>query len=453
MTIIEVRVPDIGDFGDVPVIELLAGPGDRVAADDPLVTLESDKATMDVPAPQAGEVESVAVAVGDNVSQGDLLLSLKIEAAAEPAAKRAAASPDEPSPGTDPGDPGAGPPSDTGVHEAGDGPDVGLEASTDPRAPTTRLSPTATIETSPPGAPRLPHATPALRRFARELGADLSRVSGTGRKGRITEEDVKQFVKTELTKPPTSAPGAFSVDPIPTIDFGRFGEIETRTLSRIKRISGPHLQRAWLNVPHVTHHDQADITELEAFRQAMKGEATQAGVRVTVLTFVMKALVHALREFPTFNASLAPDGQSLILKKYFHVGIAVDTPNGLVVPVVRDVETKGILALAAELGEVSLRAREGKLRPDDLQGGCMSISSLGGIGGLGFTPIVNVPEVAILGLTRARMTPVWDGQAFAPRLMLPVDLSYDHRVIDGAEGARFTARLGELLTDVRRLLL
>ena len=224
-------------------------------------------------------------------------------------------------------------------------------------------------------------------------------------------------------------------------------------MSRIKRISGPHLQRAWLNVPHVTHHDQADITELEAFRQAMKGEATQAGVRVTVLTFVMKALVHALREFPTFNASLAPDGQSLILKKYFHVGIAVDTPNGLVVPVVRDVETKGILALAAELGEVSLRAREGKLRPDDLQGGCMSISSLGGIGGLGFTPIVNVPEVAILGLTRARMTPVWDGQAFAPRLMLPVDLSYDHRVIDGAEGARFTARLGELLADVRRLLL
>jgi pyruvate dehydrogenase E2 component (dihydrolipoamide acetyltransferase) len=310
------------------------------------------------------------------------------------------------------------------------------------------------VAEQPAGPPSASHATPAVRRFARDLGVDLAKVGGTGRKGRIVREDVTRYVKSELTRTaPAAEGGGSAIPPIPTVDFGKFGPIETRPLSRIKRISGPHLQRAWLNLPHVTHHDEADITELEAFRQSLKDEAAKRGVRVTMLIFMMKALAACLREFPAFNASLGQDGQSVILKHYFHIGIAVDTPGGLVVPVVRDVDQKGVMELASELGEISLRAREGKLTPTEMQGGCMTISSLGGIGGTGFTPIINAPEVAILGAARSRIKPVWNGQAFEPRLMQPLDVSYDHRVLDGAETARFTAALARSLGDLRRLLL
>ncbi|MCP5150505.1 MAG: dihydrolipoyllysine-residue acetyltransferase [Ectothiorhodospiraceae bacterium] len=445
---IEVTVPDIGDFSDVPVIEILVAVGDTVAAEQPLVTLESDKATMDVPSPVAGVVGAIRVAVGDTVSEGSPIATIATESAApapapaEPARTPAKAAAPEPPP-------------TAARSSARDAEATPPSGSMEPRGPG-RPSPTAGLGELPgPKAPSA-HASPAIRRFARELGVELTEVTGTGRKGRILTEDVQRHVKARLTGASTpAAPAATGtgIPPIPAVDFGKFGDIETQPLGRIKRISGPHLQRAWLNVPHVTHHDEADVTEMEAFRRALKDEAEKRGVRLTPLAFVMKALVACLREFPTFNASLTADGEALVLKKYFHLGVAVDTPQGLVVPVIRDVDTKGIYDLARELGEVSLRAREGKLKPAELQGGCMSISSLGGIGGVGFTPIVNAPEVAILGLTRARMAPVWDGKAFVPRLMQPLDLSYDHRVIDGAEAARFVAHLARLLGDVRRLLL
>ncbi|MGR3914092.1 MAG: 2-oxo acid dehydrogenase subunit E2, partial [Gammaproteobacteria bacterium] len=297
-----------------------------------------------------------------------------------------------------------------------------------------------------------PHASPAVRRFARELGADLARMRGRGPKGRILKSDVRAWVKQQLSAAPAPA-AASGIPPIPAIDFSQFGTIETVPLSRIKKLSGPHLQRAWLNAPHVTHHDDADITELEAFRQSLKAEAEKEGVRVTLLGFAIKALAQALKKFPAFNASLHPDGENLIVKKYYNIGIAVDTPSGLVVPVIRNVERKTIFELAREMADLSARARNNKLKIADLQGGCISISSLGGIGGAAFTPIVNAPEAAILGITRARMAPVWDGAAFQPRLLLPLDLSYDHRVIDGAEAARFVAYLLEVFGDVRRLSL
>jgi pyruvate dehydrogenase E2 component (dihydrolipoamide acetyltransferase) len=292
-----------------------------------------------------------------------------------------------------------------------------------------------------------------VRHFARALGVDLSRVRGTGRKGRVLRDDVTRFVKGELVAGGAGGEAGASIPPVPVVDFAKFGEVEIQALTRIQKISGQHLRRAWLNVPHVTHHDEADVTEMEAFRQSLKEQAARQGVRVTALSFIMKAVCAALAEFPTFNASLAADGESLVLKKYFHIGVAVDTPGGLVVPVIRDVDGKGIMALGAELAELSARAREGKLKPGEMQGGCMSISSLGGIGGTAFTPIVNVPEVAILGVTRARMAPVWNGESFEPRLKLPLDLSYDHRVIDGAQAARFMSFLVGVLGDVRRLLL
>jgi pyruvate dehydrogenase E2 component (dihydrolipoamide acetyltransferase) len=443
----DIRVPDIGDFENVPVIEVAVSPGDSVVAEDPLVTLESDKATMDVPSPTAGVVKEMKVNVGDTVSMGSVILTLEVNdaaAAPEPAA--------EAKPASEPAPPASAP--------------APIPAPTPTPAPAPvpvkvkrpagcRPSPTASM---PPAevAPHAPsHATPSVRHFARELGVDLSRVGGTGRKGRILKEDVTRFVKGALAGGAT-APGAepgTGIPLIPAVDFTRFGDIEIQPLSRIKKISGQHLRRAWLNVPHVTHHDEADVTEMEAFRQSLKEEAARQGVRVTALSFIMKGVCAALREFPTFNASIAADGENLVMKKYFHIGVAVDTPNGLVVPVIRDVDAKGILELGAELAELSARAREGKLKPDEMQGGSMSISSLGGIGGTAFTPIVNAPEVAILGVTRSRMTPVWDGQDFAPRLMLPLDLSYDHRVIDGAEAARFMSFLAGVLGDVRRLLL
>ena len=457
----EVRVPDIGDFSDVPVIEVLVEVGDRIRPEDPLVTLESDKATMDVPAPAAGVVRELEVAVGDNVSEGSVLLRLDVEGearrggeaapagseAAEPAEAAGDAAADEP-PARDTAPAAAkaeAAPADTEPSATG-------ASAPDPRAPQGRPSPTAALAPEP--APRpVSHATPAMRRYARELGVDLAKVKGTGRKGRILREDISGFVKRALAAPPEAAAAGTGIPPIPAVDFGKFGEVETRPLGRIKRISGPHLHRSWVNVPHVTNHDEADVTDLEAFRRSIKDEAAAAGVRITLLAFVTKALAATLGEFPTFNASLSADGGSIVLKKYVHIGIAVDTPNGLMVPVLRDADRKGVYDLAREMAELGARARDGGLKSDDLQGGTFTISSLGGIGGTAFTPIINAPEVAILGLSRARMTPVWDGAAFQPRLMLPLDLSWDHRVVDGAEAARFLAHLARLLADVRRLLL
>lgn len=479
---LEVRVPDIGDFTGVPVIELLVAPGDRVEFDDPLLTLESDKATMDIPAPAAGVVAEFRVELGDEVSEGDVLLVLDSadtdedkpedptpepaaaeseEGAAAAEAPAGTAANDAPDAATetaaDP-DPPAAEPVATATAEAGWG-------TGDPRAPETlrRPPPTAKLPSFPGRRSAAYHATPSVRRFARELGADLSEVTGTGRKGRILEEDVRRHVKKRLAPPaPATVPGpgvaaggpaATGPPPLPAIDFSRFGDVEEVPLSRIKRRTAANLSRAWLTIPLVTHFDETDVTDLEAFRRSLRDDPDARGARITVLAFAMKALVATLKEFPTFNASLAPDGGSLIVKRYFHLGIAVDTPEGLVVPVVRDVDRKRVTDLSFELAEVSERARARKLRPDDVQGSCMTISSLGGIGGTGFTPIVNPPEVAILGLARTRVAPVWDGREFAPRTVLPVSLSYDHRVIDGAEAARFCRHLCLILADVRRLLL
>ena len=431
--LIEIRVPDIGDFSDVPVIEVLVEVGDRIRPEDPLVTLESDKATMDVPAPAGGVVRDVAVAVGDDVSEGSVLLRIAAEGDGDRAATQGESAPtgqgasrsagtadtvsDEtriPDSSTDSASTG-----ETPVPGSADSvPAVSGASAPDPRAPRGRPSPTASLATEPAQRP-LSHATPAMRRYARELGVDLGKVKGTGRKGRILREDISGFVKRALAAPPPeSAAEGTDIPPIPAVDFSRFGEIETRPLGRIKRISGPHLHRSWVNVPHVTNHDEADVTDLEAFRRSIKDEAASAGVRITLLAFVTKAVATTLGEFPTFNASLSPDGGSIVLKKYVHIGIAVDTPNGLMVPVLRDADRKGVYDLAREMAELGVRAREGRLKSDELQGGTFTISSLGGIGGTAFTPIINAPEVAILGLSRTRMTPVWDGSAFQPRLML-----------------------------------
>ena len=427
----EVTVPDIGDFKDVPIVEVLVKPGDAVSADDPLITLESDKATMDVPAPAAGTVGTVHVKVGDRVSEGSPILTL---ATGDGAADAAVTQPpslveqQEPSPRPAPPSPPA------------------------PGAP-------AAVQTGPTGGAATPdlgkvHAGPSVRRVARELGVDLTGVSGTGEKGRITKEDVIAFLRGPAA--PAAAPAAAAPAGIPEIppqDFSKFGTIETRPLPRIKRVSGPHLHRAWLNVPHVTQHDEADITDLEPYRKELDAAAREKGYRVTLLAFLMKASVAALKQFPECNSSLSPEKDSLILKKYYHIGIAVDTAEGLVVPVVRDVDRKGITELSQELGDISKKARDGKLAPSDMQGASFTISSLGGIGGTAFTPIVNAPEVAILGVVRSKMAPVWNGESFVPRLMLPVSLSYDHRVIDGALAARFTRQLCQVVEDVRRLVL
>ena len=488
---IEVAVPDIGDFTGVPVIELLVAPGDRVEFDDPLLTLESDKATMDIPAPAAGVVAEFRVELGDEVSEGDVLVVLESSDAGEerpgdPSASRPEADADAalkavdgPSDAASPSGSANGSPeavvaepdatAGSEALEAPVDPEAGDEGwgAGDPRAPGTlrRPPPTAKLPSFPGRRTAAFHATPSVRRFARELGADLAEVTGTGRKGRILEEDVRRHVKDRLAGPvpvpaesaaPAPAggvPALAGLPPLPAIDFSRFGETEELPLSRIKRRTAANLGRAWLTIPLVTHFDETDVTDLEAFRRSLRDAPEARGARITLLAFAMKALVATLKEFPTFNASLAPDGGSLILKRYFHLGIAVDTPEGLVVPVVRDVDRKRVTDLSFELAEVSERARARKLRPDDVQGSCMTISSLGGIGGTGFTPIVNPPEVAILGLARTRVAPVWDGREFAPRTILPVCLSYDHRVIDGAEAARFCRHLCLLLGDVRRLLL
>lgn len=434
----EVKIPDIGDFADVEIIEVLVAPGDKVSAEDPLLTLESDKATMEIPSPADGTVQSISIDVGDRVSEGSVVMML--EAADQ-------------SGGSD-SDTAATPPQ-TKTAESAPAAEKATQAATEASAESVKgselpasLPPPVQKSGSVP-----PHASPGVRRFARELGADLTQVNGSGPKGRILKEDVKKWIKQQLSSPASVAGSGTGIPEIPAVDFSKFGEIETVSLSRIKKLSGPHLQRAWLNIPHVTQHDEADITELEDFRQSIKEEAAKEGVRITLLGFVMKILVGGLKSFPTFNASLHPNGENLILKKYFNIGIAVDTPNGLVVPVVKDVDRKSITELAAAMGELSQKAREGKLSPAEMQGGCISISSLGGIGGTAFTPIVNAPEVAILGLSRSRIKPIWDGEQFQPRLMQPLSLSYDHRVIDGAEAARFCAYLARSLSDVRRLAL
>jgi pyruvate dehydrogenase E2 component (dihydrolipoamide acetyltransferase) len=429
----EVRVPDIGDFKDVDVIAVLVSPGDRVNVEDPLITLESDKATMDVPSPYTGVVSEVKTKVGDKVSAGSAVLTLQRSAESMPPTPEGLQEPDRrPSPA-----PAAGPPP------------TQPEVEPQPRPSPTEAVAARIDET----AFRKAHASPTIRRFARELGVDLGRVTGTGPKSRILKEDVQAYVKGVMQRSAVAPSAGFVLPEMPEIDFSKFGEIKTQPLSRIKKISGPTLHRSWLHVPHVTQHEEADITDLENFRQELKEESSRRGVRLTLLAFLLKATVAALKEHPHVNASLDPSGESLILKRYYHIGVAVDTPEGLVVPVIRDVDKKSVFDLAAALADVSAKARDKKLAPADIQGASFTISSLGGIGGTSFTPIVNAPEVAILGVSRARMQPVYRDDSFVPRLMLPLSFSYDHRVIDGAQAARFTSYLAQVLADVRRLLL
>ncbi|HET7174427.1 MAG TPA: dihydrolipoyllysine-residue acetyltransferase [Gammaproteobacteria bacterium] len=419
----EVKVPDIGNFKDVEVIEVMVKPGDVVAKEQGLITLETDKAAMDVPSPYAGTVKALKVNKGDKVSEGSLVLVMDAQ---EEAAKPAAA----PQKATAP-----------------------APAAPRPAAP----APVAQAPVAPASLPPIneagfgkAHAGPSVRKFARELGVDLSRVKGSGRKERITEDDVKAFVKAVMQG---GGAGGGGLPKVPEVDFARFGQVEVKPLSRIKRISGPRLQAAWVNVPHVTQHDEADITGLEQLRQELKSDAEKIGAKLTPLAFLVKASVTALKEYPDFNSSLDPSGQNQVMKKYFHIGFAADTPNGLVVPVIKDADKKNVFEVAKELGELAAKARDGKLKADEMQGGCFSISSLGGIGGTAFTPIVNAPEVAILGVSKSSMKPVWDGKAFQPRLMLPLSLSYDHRVIDGAAAARFTSFLSKILSEARGLVL
>jgi len=426
--VIEVRIPDIGDFKDVPVIEVFVKPGDNVKAEDSLLTLESDKATMEVPAPAAGIVKELKVKVGDKVSEGSLVLTLEADRGA-PAAMPVAEKP-APAPARE------------------------LAPLAVPGAPVTPPSPSLTKGGMDEAGFARAHASPSVRRFARELGVDLARVQGSGPKERVLKEDVQNYVKAELACPRAAEGGpGLSLPPLPLVDFSKFGPVTAQPLSRIRKLSGANLHRNWVSIPHVTQHDEADITELEEFRKIQVEEAKKQGIRFTILCFLLKAVVVALKQFPEFNASLSADGETLILKHYFHVGVAVDTPSGLVVPVIRDVDKKGLLELAKELGEVSARMRAGKISPSDLQGGCFSISSLGGIGGSQFTPIINAPEVAILGVGKSVMKPAWNGSAFVPRLRLPLSVSYDHRVIDGAQGPRFISFLSSVLSDIRRLVL
>ncbi|NPC56353.1 dihydrolipoyllysine-residue acetyltransferase [Caenimonas soli] len=427
---VEIHVPDIGDFKDVAVIELLVKPGDTVKVEQSLLTVESDKASMEIPSSAAGVVKELKVKLGDKVNVGDLIAVLEGGAASAPAVQGAPA----PAP-----------------------------AAPAPSPAAERTPPTAALPPHEPVAPtgQLPHASPSVRKFARELGVPLEEVKGTGPKGRITQEDVQAFTKAVMKgeastkaaggKAPAGGGEALGLLPWPKVDFAKFGPIERKDLSRIKKISGANLHRNWVMIPHVTNHDDADITDLEAFRVQLNKENEKSGVKVTMLAFLIKACVAALKKFPDFNASL--DGEQLVLKQYYHVGFAADTPNGLVVPVIKDADKKGILQISQEMGDLAKKARDGKLGPADMSGAGFTISSLGGIGGRYFTPIINAPEVAILGVCKSQMEPLWDGKQFQPRLMLPLSLSWDHRVIDGASAARFNAYLGAILADFRRTML
>ena len=436
----DVLVPDIGEFDAVEVIEVLVKSGDTVSAEDALLTMESDKASMDVPSPFSGTVKTVKIKAGDKVSQNDLILTLVVKEL-ETAVTETSAETEN---------------SEATAPETKDIVSTIESESTSSGAVSkepARRPPPIVMSVNQKSFLRA-HASPSIRKFARELGVDLSQVHGSGRKERITKEDVQEFVKQALggTASGTAAAGS-GIPAMPEIDFSKFGPVEIKPLSRIQKKAAVNLHRGWLNLPIVTHHDEADITELEYFRKSLKDEAAKQGVKVTPLVFLLKACAVAIRKHPNFNSSLTVDKENLVLKKYLHIGVAVDTPDGLVVPVIRDVEQKGLLELAKELGEVSEKARAKKLKTNDIQGGCFSISSLGGIGGTAFTPLVNAPEVAILGVTRSRMMPVWNGKEFLPRLMLPMDLTYDHRVIDGAQAARFMVDLCEILSDMRRMSL
>lgn len=432
--LVEIRVPDVGNVTDIDVVEVLIKPGDVVALEQTVASLETDKAGMDLPSSAAGKIQEVFIKRGDKVSEGTLIATVAAEEG------QAAAKPEEPKAQPTPA-PSEAPKVEKAPEQAPPAPATAAVAAA--------VAPAPAIAETGPGS--IAHASPSVRLFARELGVDIAKVTaGSGRKGRILKEDVKAYVKKALAEPALAAGG---IPAIPAIDFSPFGETETVKLSKIKRLTGQNLSRVWLNLPMVTYHEEVDITDLEAFRNQINAEKKNGEVKITGLMFIIKAVVAAMQQFPSFNASLSSDGESLILKKYYNIGIAVDTPNGLVVPVLRNADSKNINQLAAELAEKSEKARQGKLMPGDMQGGCMSISSLGGIGGTAFTPIVNAPEVAILGVTRAKMQPVWNGNEFVPRLMLPLDLTYDHRVIDGAEGARFMAAIKTYLGDLRRLLL
>ena len=431
MSALEVKVPDIGDFTDIPVISILVAVGDTVATEDPLMELESDKATMEVPSPAAGVVKEIKVAEGDTVSEGSLILLMES--------------------------------SDAGAAAAKADPEPAKAPKTEPKPP---------LHTSPPAKSQATastvakvdeqsfgkaHASPSIRAFARQLGADLSQIKGTGRRGRIVREDVTAWFKGSASSGGSSASsaresGGMGIPPIPKIDFSKFGAVEDVEMSRIKKLSGPALHRSWLNIPHVTHNESADITDLDKYRKEMDTQAKTEGYRVTLLSFIVKASVSALKTHWEFNSSIHPDGDKLIKKSYYNIGFAADTPNGLMVPVIKDADRKGIVDISRELADLSAQAREGNLKSQDMQGATFTISSLGGIGGTSFTPIVNAPEVAILGLTRSKLEPVWDGEQFVPRNMLPMSLSYDHRAIDGALAARFAATLKHLLGDVRRLM-
>ena len=437
-----VKVPDIGDFKDVEVIEILVNVGDTIEPEQSLITVESDKASMEIPASMGGVVQQIDIKIGDKINEGSVILQVQAGAVSAAATPKA----DEPK--------AEAPKPETAAVSTASTPTPAPAASV--AAP---VSPTASVAV--PSAPgQLPHASPSVRKFARELGVDLARVNGSGPKGRITQDDVQQFVKGVMQSGSVSAAPAaggsgvgvgLDLLPWPKVDFAKFGEIEAKPLSRIKKISGANLHRNWVMIPHVTNNDEADITELEALRQQLNKENERSGIKVTMLAFLIKAVVAALKKYPEFNASL--DGDNLVLKRYYNIGFAADTPNGLVVPVITNADKKGVMELAQETSDLAKLARDGKLSPAQMTGGCMSISSLGGIGGTNFTPIINAPEVAILGVSKSYMKPVWDGKQFAPRLTLPLSLSYDHRVIDGASAARFNAYLGSLLADFRRIIL
>lgn len=428
---VNVKVPDIGDFDEVEIIEVLVSVGDQIAEEDSLITVESDKATMEIPSSHAGTVKEVKVKVGDTIAEGGVVVLLETTDAAAEAPKVEAVEAEAPAVAAPVQAPAAAP-------------------APAALAPLERPSPTANID---PVRFKNAHASPAIRKFARELGVDLTKVNATGRNGRIIKEDVQAFVKQAMTSGGSAAGGSLGVEPMPDIDFSQWGEVETKPLSKINKLTGKFLHRNWVTIPHVTQFDEADITSLEAFRKQSNKEYEKEGVKFTLLSFIMKAVAAGLKKYPRFNSSLDASGENLIMKNYFNIGIAVDTPDGLVVPVVRDVDKKSIVDISVELREISIKAREKKLMPSDMQGGCMSISSLGGIGGTKFTPIVNAPEVAILGVSKADMKPVWNGTEFEPKLMCPLSLSYDHRVVDGAEGARFVTYISQLLADARRLLL
>ncbi|HEX7048343.1 MAG TPA: dihydrolipoyllysine-residue acetyltransferase [Gammaproteobacteria bacterium] len=434
---IEIKVPDIGDFENVEIIDVLVKAGDTVEKETPLITLETDKAAMDIPSPAAGKIVELKVGNGDKVSEGSAIAVL--EAAAEE--KTETKKPDEKKPEEKKPQAQKEEAKPAKAEET-----KPAESKSEPARPSADL-PAVNEETFSKA-----HASPSVRKFARELGVDLGKVTGSGVKGRITHDDVKGFVKSVMRGGAVAGGGA-GLPQVRAVDFAKFGDIETKPLNRIKKISGPHLHASWVNVPHVTQHDEADITDLETMRKALKSDAEKVGAKLTPLTFVIKACAQALQEFPDFNSSLSADGESQVFKKYCHIGFAVDTPNGLVVPVVRDADKKSIFDIGKDLGELSEKARDGKLKAADMQGGCFSISSLGSIGGTYFTPIVNAPEVAILGVSKAQMKPVWNGKKFMPRLMLPLSLSYDHRIIDGAAAARFTSFLAEVLAERRNLVL